>query len=111
MSLVKLSTHIDLIKTTQTKDRQGFPTTHDEIVASQQAYFEPKNSTEKWSNLAVFAEANAIFRFRYIPGVAVTANMVIVSDTGRYRIISTEDVRGRHMYWECICQKSAPSKA
>jgi head-tail adaptor len=111
MSIGKMTTHIDLIKTTQTKDRQGFPTTHDEIVASQRAYFEPKNSTEKWSNLAVFAEANAIFRFRYIPGVEVTADMVIVSDTGRYRIINAEDVRNRHMYWECVCQKSVPSKA
>ena len=109
---IKLNTFIDIITTSPVKDSEGF-VTHglgtqalcDNIVASVRAYFEPKNSTEKWSNMATFATANAIFRFRKIPGLTVTTQMIIVSGTERYNILSVENVRQRGMYLEIIAEK------
>jgi len=102
---IKLNSFIDIISSAPAKDAEGFVTKGDNIVASVRAYFEPKNSTEKWSNMAQFAEANAIFRFRRIPGIDITPDMVIVSEHGRYRIISVEDVKNRKMYYEILAVK------
>jgi hypothetical protein len=108
MSL-KFNTFIDIISTVPTKDAEGFAVKGDNILASVRAYFEPKNLTEKWVNSATFSKVNALFRFRYIPGLPITPDMVIVSDTGRYKIISAEDVKQRHMYWECLAEKAEGS--
>jgi head-tail adaptor len=102
---IKLNTFIDIISTTPTKDAEGFITHGDNIVASVRAYFEPKNSTEKWSNMAQFSEATALFRFRKLPSVTVTTSMVITCDTGRYEILSVEDVKQRGMYLEILARK------
>ena len=99
---MKLNTKIDIISTTPTKDAEGFATTGDTILASPRAYFEPKNSTEKWHNSAVFAEASALFQFRVIPNLTVDTTMFIICNNERYNIISVEDVRGRGMYIEVL---------
>jgi head-tail adaptor len=109
MSIGKTNTFIDIISTIPTKDSEGFAVKGDSILASVRAYFEPKNLTEKWANSATFSKVNALFRFRYIPGLQITPDMVIVRDRGRYKIISAEDVRSRHMYWECLCEKTEGS--
>jgi hypothetical protein len=108
MSL-KFNTFIDIISTIPTKDSEGFAVKGDNILASVRSYFEPKNLTEKWANSATFSKVNALFRFRYIPGLPITPDMVIVSDTGRYKIISVEDVKQRHMYIETLCEKTEGS--
>jgi SPP1 family predicted phage head-tail adaptor len=101
---IKLKTFIDIISTKPVKDAEGFATKGDTVLASVLAYFEPKNSTEKWANMAQFSEATAIFKFRKIPDLKVTPEMVIVCDSGRYEILSVEDVRQKGMYLEIIAK-------
>jgi len=93
-----------LISTTPVKDAEGFATQEETILATGRAYFEPKNSTEKWRNNAVFAEASALFRFRAIPNLKVDASMLILCNGERYNIISVEDVRGKGMYLEILAR-------
>ena len=102
MSLGKLTHFIELLSPAPAKDAAGFAAPGDTVLANVRAYFEPKNSTEKWRNNAVFAEASALFRFRAIPGLTVDTTMVILCGGVRYNIISAEDVRGRGRYWEVI---------
>lgn len=102
MSFGKLNSFIEIISTTPAKDAEGFAASGDTVLANVRAYFEPKNSTEKWRNNAVFAEANALFRFRAIPELTVTTDMFIICENTRYNILSAEDVRGRGMYIEVI---------
>ena len=100
MSFGKMNAFAEIVTTTPTKDAEGFAVKGDTTLANVRAYFEPKNSTEKWRNNAVFAEANALFRFRAIPDLTITTNMFIICNGERYNIISIEDVRGRGMYLE-----------
>jgi head-tail adaptor len=100
MSFGKMNSFIEIVSATQTKDSEGFATIGNTTLANVRAYFEPKNATEKWSNRAVFAEANALFRFRRIPGLDVTTEMVIIHDGKRYGILSAENVRD--MYVEVL---------
>jgi head-tail adaptor len=106
---IKLNTNISIITTEPTKDAEGFVTHGDTILTTVRAYFEPKNSTEKWRGSSLFSEADAIFRFRVIPGLEVTPQMVIGSGAGRYEIVSTENVRQRGMYIEVIAKKTEGS--
>ena len=105
MSYGKMNTFIDIISTTPTKDAEGFVTTGDNILASIRAYMEERHGNEKWANMAAFSTANALFRFRKIPGLTVDTTLFIVCENERYRIISTEDVRGRGMYFEVLAEK------
>ena len=110
MSYGKMTTPIEIVLTTSTKDSEGFATFGDTVLANVRAYYEPKNSAEKWRNNAVFAEASALFRFSKTPGVTITTDMVIVCNSERYNIISAEDVRQRGMYVEVIARKIEGSK-
>ena len=109
MSYGKMTEIYTLISTTPVKDADGFATQEETILATGRAYFEPKNSTEKWHNNAVFAEASALFRFRYIPNLKVDTSMVIICNGERYNIISVEDVRGRNMYIEVLAKNTETS--
>jgi len=109
MSYGKMTEPYTLVSTIPVKDAEGFATQGDTILATGRAYFEPKNSTEKWRNNAVFEEANAMFRFRAIPGLIVDTTMVILCDGERYNIISVEDVKGRGMYLEVFGKAQRPS--
>lgn len=100
-----MNTFIDIISTVPTKDAEGFVTAGDNIVASVRAYKEDKHGSERWVNMSAFAEASAMFRFRIIPDIKVDTTHIIVCADGRYRIISAQDVRGRGMYVECVCEK------
>jgi hypothetical protein len=73
-------------------------------------YFEPKNATEKWANRAAFSTAAALFRFRKIPALTITAATSIVCDGEKYNVVSAEDVKGRGMYIEVLAEKVAPSE-
>jgi len=109
MSFGKMNAFLEIVTTTPMKDAEGFATSGDTVLANVRAYFEPKNSTEKWRNNAVFAEANALFRFRAIPDLTVDTTMVIICNGERYNIVSAEDVKGRGMYVEVIAKAQRPS--
>ncbi|WKY46050.1 head-tail adaptor protein [Eubacteriaceae bacterium ES2] len=105
MSFGKMNTRIDLVTLEPIKDEQGFATTAETIVASVRAYKEDRHGNESWKNRAVFSKASALFCFRAIPGIIVSTGMVIVCDSCRYNIISVENVKGRGMYLEVLCEK------
>ena len=100
-----MNTFIDIISVGTTKDSEGFGKSNDRILASVRAYKEDRHGNEKWANRAVFSEATVLFRFRKIPDVKVSTNMVIVCSDGRYEITSVEDVKGRGMYIEALAKK------
>lgn len=102
MSFGKMKTPILIVKVTYTKDAQGFRIPNERIVASAHAYFEPKNSTEKWTNRAVLKDASALFRFRYLPDTEIDESMTIICLGNRYNLVSVENVRQRNMYYEAI---------
>ncbi|OFV69180.1 head-tail adaptor protein [Acetobacterium wieringae] len=109
MSFGKMNTTIDLITTEPVKDAEGFVSTGDTIIASVRAYKEDRHGNESWKNRAIFIKASALFRFRAIPGIAVKTNMIIACDAGRYNIVSVEDVKGRGMYTEVLCERMETS--
>ena len=109
MALGKMNTHIDIISAAPTKDAEGFTATSDNIIASIRAYKEIKNATEKWANMAQFATATALFRFRRIPGVEVNTAHIIADADGRYKILSVDGLRGRGLYVEVIAEKTEGS--
>lgn len=102
MSYGKMTVPIVISQVYYTKDKDGFTTAHEEPVASVRAYFEPRNSTEKWINRAVLKEASALFRFRYVPNLRIDTSMVIDCLGERYNIVSVENVRQKNMYYELI---------
>ena len=109
MALGKMNTNIDIISTIPTKDAEGFVTTGNTVLVSVRAYKEIKNATEKWANMAQFATATAIFRFRKIPGVDVNTTHIIIDADGRYKILSVDGLQGRGMYIEAIAEKTEGS--
>jgi len=104
-----MNTFIDIVSTAPAKDAEGFATTGDTVLASVRAYKEDRHGGERWTNMAAFSTASSLFRFRKIPGVEVTAEMLITCNDGRYRILSAEDVRGRGMYIEVLAERLEPS--
>ena len=87
MSYGKMNSFIDLIEKQTVKDAESFSTETDVILASVRAYREGRHGNEKWANRAQFSEATDLFRFRCIPGVAVTTAMVIrVCSTNRAQL-------------------------
>ena len=104
MSFGKMNSFVNIISNAPVKDADGFVTNGDTVLASVRAYKEDRNGSERWANMAVFSEASVLFRFRKIPGVEVSPALFIVCEEKRYRITSAEDVRGRGMYVECLCE-------
>jgi SPP1 family predicted phage head-tail adaptor len=104
MSFGKMTERIDIVSTAPSKDAEGFATLGDETIASVRAYREERHGNERWANMAAYSEATAMFRFRAIHGVEVTASHSIICKGRRYRIISAEDVRGRGMYVEVMAE-------
>ena len=102
MSYGKMTVPIILNRIRYTKDKDGFAMAREEPVASVRAYFEPRNTTEKWANRAVLKEASALFRFRYMPAVKFDSSMVIDCLGERYNVVSVENVRQKNMFYEII---------
>ena len=111
MGFGKMRTFVDIISVKPVKDSEGFTEKGDVILASVRAYKEDRHGSEKWANRAVFSQASALFRFRKIPNLEVTTDLVLVCSDGRYNIISVEDVKGRGMYIEVFAEKVKSSKA
>jgi head-tail adaptor len=104
MSYGKMNQPIQIISTVPTKDADGFVTKGDTVIAAVRAYFEVKNSTEKWSNLSQFAEATALFRIRVIPDVIINTTNIILHNNIKYEILSVENIKNRNMYLEIIAK-------
>ena len=102
MSFGKMTVPIIFYKVRYVKDKDGFTVPCEEPVLSVRAYFEPRNTTEKWTNRAVLKEASALFRFRYVPNLRIDTSMVIDCLGERYNIVSVENVRQKNMYYELI---------
>jgi head-tail adaptor len=100
-----MSQFVSLISTHPNKDSEGFATNADMVIASVRAYKEDRHGNERWANMAVFSEASALFRFRKIPDIAVTTDLVILCAGERYNILSVEDIRSRGMYIEVLAKK------
>jgi head-tail adaptor len=104
MSVGRLNTFIEIISVEPNKDSDGFVNHGDTVLASVRAYFEQKNSTEKWRNMSQNNEVNALFRIRCIPGLKLSKRHVIICDGRRYNIYSIENVRNRGLYLEILTQ-------
>ena len=106
MSFGKMNSFIDIMSVEPVKDADGFVNHGDTVLASVRAYFEQKNSTEKWRNISQSSEVNALFRLRAIPGFELTNRHVIACEGKRYNIYSVENVKGRGMYFEVLAVSS-----
>ena len=106
MSFGKMNGFANIVKTKQVKDSEGFTHSEDEVLASIRVYREGRHGSQRWANLAAFSEATDLFRFRRIPGLAVTTDHVLVTADGRYDIVSVENVKGRGMYIEVLAKRS-----
>ena len=102
MSFGKMNSFIDIISAEPIKDADGFVNHGDTVLASVRAYFEQKNSTEKWRNMSQSSEVNALFRLRVVPDLELNNRHVIACEGKRYNIYSVENVKGRGMYLEVL---------
>lgn len=109
MSFGKMNQPIDIISTTPVQDAEGFVTKGDTVLAHVRAFKEDRHGNEKWANRAAFSQATALFRFRKIPGLIVTTDLVIVCADGRYNILSVEDIRHRGLFIEVLAERVVPS--
>ena len=109
MSFGKMNTFITIVEKRLTQDDEGFKKETDVTVAEVRAYREGRHGSERWANMAAFSEATDLFRFRVIPGLAVTPAMTLVCGGERFQITSVEDVRGRGMYLEVMAKAVNPS--
>lgn len=110
MSLGKMNKVIEIVSSASEKDAEGFAIPADTVLATVRAYVEPKNGTEKWANNAAFEAGTALFRFRKVPALTVTAAMSIVCGGEKYNVVSAQDVKGRGMYVEALAERVAPSE-
>ena len=106
MSFGKMNGFADIVETRQVKDSKGFAHSEDKVLASVRVYREGRHGSQRWANLAAFSEATDLFRFRCIPGLTVTTDHVLVTEDGRYDIVSVENVKGRGMYIEVLAKRS-----
>ena len=106
MSFGKMNGFADIVKTKQVKDSEGFTHSEDEVLASIRVYQEGRHGSQRWETLAAFSEATDLFRFRCIPGLTVTTDHILVTENGRYDIVSVENVKGCGMYIEVLAKRS-----
>ncbi len=106
MSFGKMNGFADIVKTRQVKDSEGFTHSEAEVLASIRVYREGRHGSQRWANLAAFSEATDLFRFRCIPDLTVTDDQFLVTEEGRFDIVSVENVKGRGMYVEVLAKRS-----
>jgi head-tail adaptor len=110
VSFGKMNAFIEIVKTEQTKDVDGFVISTDTVLASVRAYREDRHGNELWANRAAWSSATSLFRFRRIPGIEIRPSLFIICSGERFHILSAEDVRGRGMYIEVLTERLKPSK-
>lgn len=105
MSFGKMNGFADIVISKTIMDSEGFSASVDEVLASIRVYREGRHGSERWANRASFTDATDLFRFRTIPGLPITTDMVIVCPDGRFEITSVEDIKGRGMYVEVLAKE------
>ena len=100
---------IDIVLPTVSVDLEGFSFEEYKVLASIRAYKEERHGSVHWANMASFSEATTLFRFRKIPGLEVTTNMLIICEKEKYKITSVENVNGRNMYVEVHGKEIKPN--
>mgnify|MGYP000857558549 FL=1 len=105
MSFGKMNDFIQVIQIVHSKDSDGFTSKSKEVVASVRAYREGRHGNTMWANRASFTTATDLFRFRKIPNLDITANMIILCENSEFEIFSIEDVKGKKMYIEVLAKK------
>lgn len=108
MSFGKMNVFITITEKEYVKDKEGFKTETDKAVAKARAYREGRHGNERWANMAAFSTATDLFRFRVIPGLAVTTDMKILCGGHAFEITSVENVKGRGMYLEVLAKEVKP---
>lgn len=106
MSYGKMNGFADIVEIKQVKDSEGFSHSEDEVLASVRVYREGRHGSQRWANLAAFSEATDLFRFRCIPGLTVTTDHFLITEDGRFDIVSVENVKGRGIYIEVLAKRS-----
>lgn len=109
MSFGKMNSFIEIVEKSIDTDDEGFKTENLKIVAKVRAYREGRHGSEKWANRATFSTATDLFRFRCIPHIGITIDMLILCDNRKFEIISVENVKGRNMYIEVLAKEVKPS--
>ena len=104
MSIGDLNTPIQILRLRFGRDRDGFPTESEELIACVRARAEMRNATEKWNSRAVLRDASAVFTFRRIPHIEITTDMAIVCGADRYNIVSVENVCGRNLNTQVVAR-------
>ena len=104
MSFGKMNTFIDIILLKKEKDKDGFMYENTEILASIRAYREGRHGNEVWANRATFTSATDLFRFRNIPNLKITNNMIIRCSGSKFEIYSVENIKGKGMYIEVLAK-------
>src|SRR5574344_2991675 len=108
MSLGQMTQFIEIILPCVTTDAEGFSAKEDMVKANIRAYREGRHGSELWANLAVFSSATDLFRFRKIPNLTITTDMVIISNGQRFEITSVENIKGKGMYMEVLAKEIKP---
>ena len=109
MSFGKMNSFIEIVKKSIDTDNEGFKTEKLKIIAKVRAYREGRHGSEKWANRAAFSTATDLFRFRCIPHIEITTDMLILCDNRKFEITSVENVKGRNMYIEVLAKEVKPS--
>ena len=108
MNIGRMTEYIEIIRPERVKDEDGFSERSDSVLASVRAYREGRHGSERWANRAAFTDATDLFRFRIIPRIEITTDLVIVCGAHRFEITSVENVHGRGMYIETLCREVKP---
>ena len=109
MSFGKMNYHIDIQEKRPVVDAEGFRTMEQVTVATVRAYREGRHGSERWANRAAFTDATDLSRFRVIPNLEISTDMVIFCEDRTFEITSVEDVKGRGMYIEVLAREVQPS--
>lgn len=104
MSL-KFNCAIELMRTVSEKDAAGFARETDQALASIRAYREDRYGSEVWKNRSLFTTATTLFRIRAIPDLSLDTRCVVITEDGRFNILSVEDIKRRGIYWEILAEK------
>ena len=96
---------ITIFKKINDTDSAGFHTEYKSPLATMRAYREDRHGNEQWKNRAAYTTATTLFRFRSVPYLKVTTDMCILCDGEDFEITSVEDVKGRGMYVEVLCER------
>ncbi|MHB1154508.1 MAG: head-tail adaptor protein [Eubacteriales bacterium] len=102
MSFGSMNVFIKILSPITSTDSEGFNIGEETVLANVRAFKEERHGNEKWANRASFSNASALFRFRVIPGLAVTNKHIIFCNGERYNITSVEDVKSRGMWIETL---------